>query len=570
MIFALVNLLRLLSNKKKILFFLFILSFSIFSILDIFGLYFLSYGISGIVDKDNVYKLFNILSNNNIKVFDNWLLIDFYLFILLFFFIKNILLYSFYYLQAYFISNVSSHISSSLFKKFFQIDYLKFIKINVAESSKNLINDISRSIQLINIINIIVKEVILLLLIILIIFLLNTNFFISALFLVIILLLIFKLFYSNKLNNLGIKNQYYASKQIKRILDSFNLFIEIKLYKLVDFFYSKYKEESYKKELTEQKLNLIINVPRLVIEVFIVLLLYLFILFFAVDKIINSISEISLLLLLSLRTIPSIISLNRAFFDLRFCRPSLNILLKKFKEINNNSKKNQKYVNKKNIFNFKDKIIFKNVSFGYKKNNNVINNINLTIKKNEKIGIYGKSGDGKTTLLLLLLGFIRPTKGKILIDGFNLNKISHEWRKNISFAPQDTFLINDSLIENIAFTNIIPKSDIRRFQFSLNLSECNEFLNKKYKNIIIEEKGLNFSGGQRKRLGLARAIYKKADLYIFDEPTSFLDDKTSINILKNLKLFLLNKSAIFVTHNKKLLDFCTKSYYLKSGKLYLK
>jgi ABC-type multidrug transport system fused ATPase/permease subunit len=570
MIFALVNLLRLLSNKKKILFFLFILSFSIFSILDIFGLYFLSYGISGIIDKDSVYKLFNILSNNNIKVFDKWLLIDFYLFILLFFFIKNILLYCFYYLQAYFISNVSSDISSSLFKKFFQIDYLKFIKINVAESSKNLTNDISRSIQLINIINIIFKEVILLLLIISIIFLLNINFFISALFLVILLLLIFKLFYSNKLNNLGIKNQYYVSKQIKRILDSFNLFIEIKLYKLVDFFYSKYKEESYKKELTEQKLNLIINVPRLVIEVFVVILLYLFTLFFAVDKILNSIPELSLLLLLSLRTIPSIISLNRAFFDLRFCRPSLNILLKKIKEINNNSKKNQKYLEKKSIFNFKDKIIFKNVSFGYKKNNSVINNINLTIKKNEKIGIYGKSGDGKTTLLLLLLGFIKPTKGKILIDGFNLNKISHEWRKNISFAPQDTFLINDSLIENIAFTNIITKSDIKHFQLSLNLSECNKFLNKKYKNIIIEEKGLNFSGGQRKRLGLARAIYKKADLYIFDEPTSFLDDRTSINILKNLKLFLLNKSAIFVTHNKKLLEFCTKSYNLKSGKLYLK
>jgi ABC-type multidrug transport system fused ATPase/permease subunit len=127
MIFALVNLLRLLSNKKKILFFLFILSFSIFSILDVFGLYFLSYGISGIIDKDSVDKLFNILSNNNIKAFDKWLLIDFYLFILLFFFIKNILLYCFYYLQAYFISNVSSDISSSLFKKFFQI--VKFNKV---------------------------------------------------------------------------------------------------------------------------------------------------------------------------------------------------------------------------------------------------------------------------------------------------------------------------------------------------------------------------------------------------------------------------------------------------------
>jgi ABC-type bacteriocin/lantibiotic exporter with double-glycine peptidase domain len=248
----------------------------------------------------------------------------------------------------------------------------------------------------------------------------------------------------------------------------------------------------------------------------------------------------------------------------------LNFLLKIYNKHDSISKINKKNLDTDFIFNFKKEIIFKNVSFGYEKNKKIINNLNLKIEKNEKIVIYGKSGQGKTTLLLMLLGFLKPTKGKIIVDGLNLNKLSNIWGEIISFAPQDTVLINDTLIENIAFKNILSKSDLQRLKDSLKISKSREFLDKKYKNINIEEQGLNFSGGQRKRIGLARTLYKKADIYIFDEPTSFLDDKTSVDILKNLKLFLLNKTAIFVTHNKKLLSFCKKKYYLKNGKLYSK
>ncbi len=562
------NLLRLFSYKDKLIFFFFILAFVLLSILDILGIYLLSVGISGIFDQNNILFFLKNFEKIKINLLTNLEIKYFYLFIFIFFLFKNFLAYFFYYFQAYFISDLSSSISSKLFYNFFRSDYLKFVNFNRAENIKNLTNDVSKSIQLINIVNVFAKETVLLLLIISIIFFFNKTFFFLITGLIILLLLILKILYSNKLKKFANENQNYLSQQIKRILNSFNLYIDIKLYNLINFFYFKYKNESYKKELSEQKANSIINVPRLIIEVFIVFLLYLFVLI-ATTKV-DLINEISLLIIFSLRTIPSIISINRAYFDLKFCIPSLNILLKIFNKNDSISKINKKNLDTDFIFNFKKEIIFKNVSFGYEKNKKIINNLNLKIEKNEKIVIYGKSGQGKTTLLLMLLGFLKPTKGKIIVDGLNLNKLSNIWGEIISFAPQDTVLINDTLIENIAFKNILSKSDLQRLKDSLKISKSREFLDKKYKNINIEEQGLNFSGGQRKRIGLARTLYKKADIYIFDEPTSFLDDKTSVDILKNLKLFLLNKTAIFVTHNKKLLSFCKKKYYLKNGKLYSK
>ena len=410
-----------------------------------------------------------------------------------------------------------------------QSSYLKFLSLDVAETTKNLTSDISRSVQLISCINTIVKEFFLLSLIFLLIFIINQNFFISLLILIVTLIIIFRILYSKKLKIYGMSHQKYSSKQIKRILDSFNLFVEIKLYNLVFFFFKRFKNETYNKEFSEQKLNFIVNVPRLIIEVFVVSLLYLFIIFYKIEDINDYIPLFSLLIILSLRSIPSIISLNRAYFDLNFFTSSLNSLIIKFKKINfqNNTEITNEKTNYYKDFNFKRDIVFKNISFGYKKNNKILKEINFKVKKNDIVGIVGDSGSGKTTLLLLLFGFIKPNSGKIIVDGLNLNKIVNNWRNCISYAPQDTILTGESLLQNITFKDEISKLDEIRLKSSLAFSLSKDFLNSKYKATIIEDKGLNFSGGQRKRLGLARAIYRKGDLYIFDEPTSALD-KNSI------------------------------------------
>ena len=564
------NLISLLRKKDQLFFLIFIIVFSLFSVLDIIGVYLLSQGISGIF---NPLYIDNFLDNlKKIEFSYKFSFKEFYLLIFFFFLGKNILFYLFYYFQSIFITKLSTNIASNLYKYSLQSSYLNFLSLDVAETTKNLTSDISRSVQLISCINTIVKEFFLLSLIFLLIFIINQNFFISLLILIVTLIIIFRILYSKKLKIYGMSHQKYSSKQIKRILDSFNLFIEIKLYNLVNFFFKRFKNETYNKEFSEQKLNFIVNVPRLIIEVFLVSLLYLFIVFYKIEDINDYVPLFSLLIILSLRSIPSIISLNRAYFDLNFFTSSLNSLIIKFKKINfqNNAKITNEKTNDYKDFNFKRDIVFKNISFGYKKNNKILKEINFKVKKNDIVGIVGDSGSGKTTLLLLLFGFIKPNNGKIIIDGLNLNKIVNSWRNCISYAPQDTILTGESLLQNITFKDEISKHDEIRLQSSLAISLSKDFLNSKYKATIIEDKGLNFSGGQRKRLGLARALFLEKDIYILDEPTSFLDNNTINKVYNNLKSFFLNKTVIIISHNEDTLKFCNKIYYLKNKKIFLK
>ena len=558
------NLFSILSYKEKIYFFLLLFVFIFFSILDLIGLYFFSIGISGLLNLNNFNNLINnLFIYNFIKVYNlaNISISNFYLFLLFYFILKNLFFYLFYNLQAKFIADLSSNIANLLFKYFFLLPYKIFTKLNFSENSKNLTYDVSRSIQLISSINIFFKEITLILLIVFFIFFLNVKFFFIISFFILLLLLVFRSAYSKKLKFYGNQNQAYVGRQLKRILDSFNLFVEIKIYKLLDFFSNKFKYESYLKEFAEQKSNIIVNTPRLIIEIFVVFLLFLLISVFEVDNLNEEIFKYSFLLVLTLRLIPSIISFNRTLFDIKLCNISLKIFLGKLRKY-----KYYQERNKKNILDFKKSIYFKNITFGYSKNINVVENINLKINKYETIGIIGASGSGKTTLILLLLGLLKPILGRILVDNINLGN-KYSLKNQISYAPQDTILVNDSILKNITFKNELSENEFNRLNDCIKVSESKNFLNKNYLNKIIEEKGTNFSGGQRKRIGLTRALFFEKNIYIFDEPTNFLDTLAAKNFINNIKKFLIKKTVIIITHDKNILNNCDKVFILKNKKL---
>jgi ABC-type multidrug transport system fused ATPase/permease subunit len=522
--------------------------------------------VSGILDINNFN---NIIKNQFFFYFikkDNFESIDisnFYLFLLLFFIFKNLFFYLFYIFQARFIALVSTDIANQLYKNFLLAPYKFFIKFNFSENSKNLTHDVSRSVQLIGNINILAKEVTLIFLIIFFIFFINTVFFLIIIFLIILLLLIFRIIYSEKLKFYGNQSQEFVTKQLNRILNSFNFFTEIRIYNLLHFFSEKFKSESFTKEFGEQKSNIIVNIPRLVIEIFIIFLLFLLIKIFSINNLNKELFRYSLLIILILRLIPCVISLNRALFDIKFCNVSLNIFKKKFIE----SKKNIE-IESKNISDFKKNIIFKNINFGYTKNVNIIKNLNFQINKNETVGITGASGSGKTTLILLFLGLLKPRSGQILVDNIQLDK-KISLRSKISYAPQDTALVNDSVIRNITFKNKLSDYEINRLNNCIKVSESKNFLNKNFLNRIVEEKGMNFSGGQRKRIGLIRALFFEKDIYIFDEPTNFLDSLTAVKFIRNIKKFLFNKTVLIITHNKNILNNCDKIFIMKKKKLIL-
>ena len=206
--------------------------------------------------------------------------------------------------------------------------------------------------------------------------------------------------------------------------------------------------------------------------------------------------------------------------------------------------------------NFENKIDVKKISFSFnndKKRNKILENLEFSIKKNDLVGIVGKSGCGKTTLLNILLGFLKPTSGQVLLDEkLNIYENVKDWLKNISYVPQNPVIINDTIKTNISLS--YDEIDIKKLEESLKVSCLDEEI-KNFSsgiNTFLGPGSVNLSGGQKQRISIARAIYKDSEVILLDEPTSALDRMTEQKIIENL-LKLEDKTIIMVTHKTELL-----------------
>jgi ATP-binding cassette subfamily B protein/ATP-binding cassette subfamily B multidrug efflux pump len=205
-------------------------------------------------------------------------------------------------------------------------------------------------------------------------------------------------------------------------------------------------------------------------------------------------------------------------------------------------------------------ISFNSVRFGFDESKYVFEDLNLSIKNKEKIGIVGESGSGKSTLVKLLLGFYPANQGTIEIGGKNISSLSyHDIALNISVVTQDVELLNRSIYQNIVYgangatlNQVIEASKLAcAHDFISELEDGNG--NKGY-DYVVGEKGGKLSGGQKQRIALARAILKNAPILIFDEATSALDSVTEATIVKNLTEFIKDKTFIFITH--RMINIC--------------
>jgi ABC-type bacteriocin/lantibiotic exporter with double-glycine peptidase domain len=205
----------------------------------------------------------------------------------------------------------------------------------------------------------------------------------------------------------------------------------------------------------------------------------------------------------------------------------------------------------------------KNISFNYG-DAQVLKNFELTAEKGDMVGLTGRSGKGKTTILNLVLGFLAPDQGTISINNKELrkNELKKYW-PSISYVRQQSFLIHDTVLRNITLEE--DKYDKEKLDTALKISGLDELLLTYEEGLqkIITENGKNISGGQQQRIALARALYKDADLILLDEPFNELDETSEILMLEHFReLAKKGKIVIMITHDKKSLSYCTKTISL--------
>jgi len=213
-------------------------------------------------------------------------------------------------------------------------------------------------------------------------------------------------------------------------------------------------------------------------------------------------------------------------------------------------------------------IEFDNVSFGYNINQSVISNINFTVASDTKVAIVGESGEGKTTLINLLLRLYEPTGGEIRIDGQGIAGVTQQsLRENIGVVFQEPALFSGTIFENIAYAdNQASKSEVERVA---RLANAHEFISKLDKGYDTEigERGLKLSGGQKQRIAIARALLKDAPILILDEATSSLDSKSERLVQEALETLMTNRTTIIIAHRLSTISHVDQIITLKDGQI---
>jgi len=233
----------------------------------------------------------------------------------------------------------------------------------------------------------------------------------------------------------------------------------------------------------------------------------------------------------------------------------------------------EKFNKEDRLLQFSKEIQLKQINYSYDKKL-VLKDINLKIKKGEVLGIVGRTGSGKSTLVDLIMGLLKPKQGFIEVDGKKINyqSFSNELiglRKKISHIPQNIFLKDSNVLENIAFGSEVKNIDFAKVKGAAKIARIHEFIIEELGgyNAYVGEKGIKLSGGQLQRIGIARALYKESEILVMDEATSSLDEYTEKQIIKSIYSLENRPTIIMIAHRLSTLKNCDRIIHMSLGKI---
>jgi ATP-binding cassette, subfamily B, bacterial PglK len=344
-------------------------------------------------------------------------------------------------------------------------------------------------------------------------------------------------------------------------------YTDIKIAGTEENFKKRFEDTAKKYSIFQGKLDFMLFIPTRIIEVaifFCVVLIMLYGIYFIKDTE-QIITTISLFGIVAYRSVPSI---NRFVIAVNNINSSSFIFEDADFMYNGQVGENKS----EETLRFNEVIDFDRVSYRYDGGNrNVLDNCSLQIRKGEKVGIVGRSGAGKSTLVANILGFLRPTEGRILIDGAELNEQNmKDWWHIVGYVRQEVFIMNTTMLENIAIGEEAGSVDMEKMRRAVKLSSLEELVNELPNGLYtkLSERGNNLSGGQKQRIAIARAIYKGAQVLVFDEATSALDSKTEEEITNAIQqLGKEDLTIIIIAHRFTSLKYCDRIYDLHNGQI---
>ncbi len=495
---------------------------------------------------DSFYKLMDLERDQ--------LIILFIFTLCLLYVLKNLYLGFIYYLQTKFIRDFQIKLGKKLLNAYLSMPINNLSNKNSSIYIRNLSNDLVFLANSLTCYATLFLEGFIIILVILMLLFTLPYFTLIIIFVFTLITALYVYLSNKKIKVWGENRQFHESEKIKNLKQSIEFIREIKIYNISDFFLEKFNISNFNFSQSMFKHHFLQSLVKLWLEtltVFLIVVLLFFIVSFASP--IESIPIIGLFAGATFKLLPSLNRIINGLNLLKFVKPIENVFLKDLISYNLNFKSKTEL--KK--FDFKNEIVFENVSFSYSDDKIIIKDLNMRIPKGSTVGIFGSSGKGKSTFFDLLAGIQIPNTGKIFIDGKDLSQNITAWQNILGYTHQDTIILDDTIKNNITIGNE-KNINIQDLEESIQISELTNFISDTKKGVEthISEQGSNISGGQKQRIGIARTIFKKPEVLIFDEATNSLDKITGNKILLNIKKKFSSKTIFLISHDLSLKDYC--------------
>jgi len=555
-------------GKKDSSIFLFIIFFSlIIGILELVGIGLLA-AFALLINDPSVFldKIFIDEIRIYLKKLDKLDLIIFLSVSIFFLFIiKHLFSFFTYFIEIKIIKKITKNLKEKIYQFYLSRDYQYFLENNKSDLINTISTQTSSFMGYIYNVLIICKELILILIIFLGMVFIDWQIILSLTTILFVLTYFFTKIFKKKLNEIGNRSRILQEDEIKHLGETYQSIKLIKLEKKENFFLDFLNSIVKKKNHYEIINYLIGKIPKIYLEI-IILFLFICMVIVLINKDPDNQAFFGMITFFAfaiIRILPAFISLNNAYTSLAFFRSPFEIIYEKLKNINFNDLNIELDNSEIDL----EKVKVENLEFTYINSKKIVlNNINFSLNKNDRLGIIGSSGSGKSTLLHLLTGLLEPTKGKVIFNNTEVKRNKNYLKNKISYLPQDSFILDTSIKENIAFGEV--NSDDEKIRYCIDVSNLKNFVEELPDkiNTLVGESGSKLSHGQKQRLGLARALYFNSKLIIFDESFNALDKENEDLLLKKLEK-LRNKIFIFVAHRIETLRYCNKLLILKDGKI---
>ena len=503
---------------------------------------------------------FNLITQNTSKDLFLWYGL---IIILIFYFLKLSFVLKSIDFQNKFIFRVSANISNLLYEKIIKDDFENSISTEVSNIVKKFQNDINHlNVFLLGVLTLTAESIVIIAIVAFLMYLEPFGTF-SLLILITLFGVFFQKTTNSRLKNLAKKRISFEKGISKLVIESLNGLTEIEVGNFHDFFLKKMKNYNKVKLLVNSNITFLNQSPRFIFEFLMILVIVVFII--VLEKRYTNTSEILTILGIyiaaTIRLLPSLNKVIQSIQNLIFYKNSINVI---YDELYSKKTISKDY---KTQINFDKKVEFRNIRFSYGPEKLVFDNFNFEIKKGDVIGIYGKSGSGKSTFLNLFTGLVYPSSGDIYIDSKKIENLrNNSWHQQIGYVTQNTFLINDTIKKNIAFGLDDSNIDLTMLEKAIKSADLSDLIKERGLEYVIKENGIGLSGGQRQRVSIARALYKNPKILIFDEATSSLDNASENFIIQTIKKLKKNKTIVIVSHKLTNLEICDHVYEMNKNR----